>query len=62
MIASTSNDMTLRLWNVESGDQLVMLRGHQNLAIRPAFRFDSKLIATVSWDGSVIMWGIPSEG
>ncbi|MGB3717250.1 MAG: hypothetical protein WA996_22740, partial [Candidatus Promineifilaceae bacterium] len=61
LLASTSNDRTLRLWDADSGENLARLAGHEDLAIRSAFNPDGSLIASVSWDGTVRIWGLPEN-
>jgi len=59
LIASASNDRTVRLWEVGSGEKLATLQGHTDLAIRPVFDPSGALLASVSWDGTARSWGIP---
>lgn len=48
------------VWEVESGKQLATLRGHptdvQDLAISP----DNTLLASASYDGSILLWDLKS--
>jgi len=41
------------------GRELASLNAHAGLAIRSAFRPDGTLIASVGWDGAVVLWGVP---
>jgi WD40 repeat protein len=45
----------------ERREILVELQGHGDYAIRPKFSPDGTLLATVGWDGVVMLWGIPGE-
>jgi WD40 repeat protein len=53
-------DNTVRLWNVETGDQIAVLEHNQ--AIRHvAFNMAGNLIATLSSEGDIKLWGANSE-
>ena len=58
----TSNEYNinvLRLWNVATGEPLVVLHGHTRLLTDVAFNHAGTLIATASDDGTVRLWGVP---
>lgn len=56
LLASGSADRTVRLWNVETGEQLEMLRGHQGAVTGIVFHADGSLIASSDDEGTVILW------
>ena len=50
MIASSSWDKTVRLWNVASGDELqTLLTEHDNNVLTVAFSPDGKTLASGGW-------------
>ena len=55
-IASASNDMTVRLYEVATGEHIAKLEGHTGPVGRLAFSPDGKTIATGSSDHTVMMW------
>lgn len=51
----------IRLWDVRSGTLLLPpLVGHSSWANDVTFRSDDRIVASVSWDGSVILWDVAS--
>ena len=58
-IASASRDMTIRIWDVETGDSLAEpLRGHTDNIWSVAFSRDGKCVVSGSSDKSIRFWGI----
>ncbi|XP_029015319.1 coronin-7-like isoform X1 [Betta splendens] len=53
ILASSSYDLTVRLWNLDTGDQVMLLTGHQDQIFAMAWSPDGKLLATVCKDGKV---------
>ncbi|XP_066497834.1 coronin-7 isoform X1 [Hoplias malabaricus] len=53
LLVSSSYDMTVRLWDLNTGDQLKKLSGHQDQIFGMAWSPDGKLLATVCKDGKV---------
>uniref|UniRef100_A0A8D0A9V2 Coronin n=1 Tax=Sander lucioperca TaxID=283035 RepID=A0A8D0A9V2_SANLU len=53
LLVSSSYDLTVRLWNLESGEQVKLLTGHQDQVFGMAWSPDGKLLATVCKDGKV---------
>ncbi|XP_051244971.1 coronin-7 isoform X1 [Dicentrarchus labrax] len=53
LLVSSSYDLTVRLWNLESGEQVKLLTGHQDQVFAMAWSPDGKLLATVCKDGKV---------
>lgn len=49
-------DMTIRLWNTETGEQIRVLKGHENWIRAIAFSPDGKLLASSDLDGTILLW------
>ncbi|KAL4733371.1 WD40-repeat-containing domain protein [Aspergillus similis] len=61
MLASASNDQTVRLWDPSTGQHLHTLEGHTLLVSTVAFSRDVKMLASASHDQTVRLWD-PSTG
>jgi WD40 repeat protein len=55
-IASGSVDKTVRMWSVQSGEQLLTLRGHEEAVLCVAWSSDSRLVASGADDRTVRVW------
>uniref|UniRef100_A0A667YV24 Coronin n=1 Tax=Myripristis murdjan TaxID=586833 RepID=A0A667YV24_9TELE len=53
LLVSSSYDLTVRLWDLEKGEQVKVLTGHQDQVFGMAWSPDGKLLATVCKDGKV---------
>ncbi|KAM9843793.1 coronin-7-like isoform 2-T2 [Aulostomus maculatus] len=53
LLVSSSYDLTVRMWNVETGEQVKLLTGHQDQVFCMAWSPDGKLLASVCKDGKV---------
>ncbi|XP_067912776.1 coronin-7-like [Heterodontus francisci] len=53
ILASSSYDMTVRIWNLSSGNEEIMLRGHTDQIFSLSWSPDGQQLATVSKDGKV---------
>ncbi|XP_075942074.1 coronin-7 isoform X1 [Anarhichas minor] len=53
LLASSSYDLSVRLWNLENREQVKLLTGHQDQIFCMAWSPDGKLLATVCKDGKV---------
>ncbi len=54
MMATGSYDATIRIWNLETGEQTRVLRGHMQ-GIR-SLQFDDKILVSGSLDGTMKIW------
>ena len=61
LLASASDDKTVRLWDPSSGQQLNMLTGHSGWVPSVAFNHDGSLLASGSNENTVRLWN-PSSG
>jgi len=55
-IVSGSGDNTLKVWDAESGAELMTLRGHKEYVKSVAFSPDGKRIVSGSWDNMLKVW------
>lgn len=53
LLVSSSYDLTVRLWSLDSGEQVKLLTGHEDQVFAMAWSPDGKLLATVCKDGKV---------
>lgn len=60
ILASSSADYTVKIWNVETEKVLYTLP-HKDLVTSFAFNFDGSLLATVSRDKKIRIWDIRAE-
>jgi WD40 repeat protein len=56
LVASGSDDGTVRLWEVGSGRPVATLQGHTSAARGVAISADGRLVASGSYDGTVKLW------
>ena len=53
---SVGMDKTIKLWNVETGQEIRTLSGHNNSVNSVSFSPDGKTLATGSHDGTIKLW------
>ncbi|KEY75329.1 hypothetical protein S7711_10183, partial [Stachybotrys chartarum IBT 7711] len=56
LVASASDDRTVRLWRADTGQPVQMLEGHSDRVTSVVFSPDSTLVASASDDGTVRLW------
>ena len=61
LLASASDDTTVRLWNPADGSEVVTLEGHDAPVLALAFNPDGTQIASASSDGMILLWDVASE-
>ena len=61
MIASCSEDKTVRLWDAYTGEALRTLQGHSSAVWTVAFSLDNRMLASCSNDETVRIWD-PATG
>jgi WD40 repeat protein len=59
-LASASEDKTLRLWEVASGECVRVLAGHEDGVTACAFSPDSRWLASASGDETLRLWEVAS--
>ncbi|MCC5616087.1 serine/threonine protein kinase [Nostoc sp. CHAB 5836] len=57
-LASASDDQTIKLWNLASGQEIHTLEGHSNWIWTVAFSPDHKILASGSADKTIKLWNI----
>ena len=61
LLASGSYDNTIKLWNVETKQEIATLVGHSSSVNSVAFSPDGKLLASGSSDDTVKLWDVETE-
>jgi WD40 repeat protein len=56
LVASASDDKTVRLWDAATGSCRNTLEGHSDEVIAVAFSPDGQLVVSASWDKTVRLW------
>lgn len=57
-LGSASDDKTIKLWNLASGQEIRTLEGHSNWIWTVAFSPDSKILASGSADKTIKLWNL----
>ena len=58
ILATASYDKTVKIWNVQTGDELSTCYGHKARVECVAFNQDSSLLASGAFDGTVRVWDV----
>ena len=58
MLASGSNDQTVRLWDSHTGECLRLLQGHTGLISSVCFSPDGSVLASGSNDETIRLWDV----
>ena len=53
-------DLSIRIWNVETGEEIQRLQGHQNVVDSVLFLPDGQRLLSAGWDGRILLWDIQS--
>ena len=61
LLATGSEDGTVKLWDVQARTLLATLEGHANWVRSVAFSPDGRLLATGSGDGTVKLWDVQAR-
>ena len=61
LLASAGDDMTVRLWDVETGKEQATLRGHVDGICAMAFAPDGSFLVTAGHDGTIKRWDLGAE-
>jgi WD40 repeat protein len=60
LLASGGGDRRVDLWNIENGDLTGALRGHRGPVLSAAFSPGGSILATGSFDSTIILWDVAS--
>ena len=55
-LASASHDKTVKVWDAQTGQEALTLKGHTHLVTSVAFSPDGKRLASASSDKTVKVW------
>ena len=58
LIATSSSDGDIRLWNFKTGDCVRVLSGHKGGTTELAFEARGKVLASGSWDQTIRLWDV----
>jgi pimeloyl-ACP methyl ester carboxylesterase len=61
LLVSGSHDKQVGIWDVQSGQLLKLLDGHEGAVLRVAMNSSGTLIASISWDDTVRLWGVVGD-
>ncbi len=58
LVASVGADVTVRIWNANTGEQIHLLLGHTDPTVAVSFSPDCKYVASSSYDGTLRIWDV----
>jgi WD40 repeat protein len=58
LLVSGSHDKKVGIWDLQSGQLVNLLEGHEGVVLRVAMNPSGTLVVSISWDGTVRLWGI----
>src|SRR5712691_11765849 len=61
ILASPSEDGTIRLWNIQTGELLRTLTGHTGWVVSVAWSPDGKVLASGSFDQTIHLWPVQTK-
>ena len=61
VVASASDDATVKLWNVAAQEAVATLEGHAGSVRAVAFSPDGAALASGSWDGTIKIWNLATN-
>ena len=61
ILASGSQDKTIKLWNVESQTEIATLTGHSDYVKSVAFNNTGTILASGSQDNTIKLWNVESQ-
>jgi WD40 repeat protein/tetratricopeptide (TPR) repeat protein len=57
-LASGGSDNTIKLWNVETGENILTLKGHEQEVNSVSFSPNGEILASGSWDNTIKLWSL----
>jgi len=61
VLASCGVDRRVHLWSVETGESRGVLKGHRGPVLAAAFSPDGSILATGSYDSTIILWAVAAR-
>jgi WD40 repeat protein len=59
ILASGSNDKTIKLWDLQTEQEIVTLSGHESYVKSVAFSPNGKTLVSGGYDKTVKVWQVP---
>jgi WD40 repeat protein len=59
ILASGSDDKTIKLWDLQTEQEIVTLSGHESYVKSVAFSPDGKTLVSGGYDKKVKVWQVP---